>query len=701
MSPQGDTCFCRAGYELERDRRTCRDVNECRIPGHCSQGCSNTVGSFKCICADGYRLVNGTRCLVEGPEPLMVFSDGDSLRGLYMRSNRYFPIHDAVDRIHGLDMSDNGRIYWADTGEEKSGVYSCNLDGSDRRGIITAGLKEAEDVALDWVAGNLYITDSGLGKIIVCKQDGSVCSVLFDKVDRPRALAVDSVQGYLFWTQWGKLPGVYSSALDGSGKETLVNTSIEWPNGLTFDTVKSRVYWCDAKLNKIEYYDMLDKTRHVVVEDTVFHPFSMSVFEDRIYWGDWITYSLDAADKFTGRNQVTILREAGKSFMGIHVFHPVHHATTVTSPCFSTLCSHLCLISPRKQYTCACPDHMTLADNGLSCIPTLKSFALVGLERKVKQLYPESIGHDVLQDISMPAHLSIGDFTFDSIHNIIYVFDLNKYVILSIDLETASQRSGARRGSSSASIKSSESGLTSVSGTKTIIDSHLNAVHGLTFDCHTHNLYWLEGNAGRLEVASVETKTRATLISDLERPIDLVLDPLRTSLYIANLGSEPYILRADMDGFNQKKIASGHSIGLPVSLFLLENSNGLNQLFWADAKFGTIESLDLTTTAIESGKRGIVRERLGHVMSLGIMNGTLYWTDMDNGYLYHSPLWDKSSKPTQVPFPDSVHGTSTVKKIRMVRQDSLEAVEEIGCAVNNGNCSHLCLLGKFCRGDTC
>lgn len=628
------------------------------IPGYCSQGCTNTVGSFTCICAKGYSLVNGTTCVVQGSEPIMIFSDGDSIRGLYMKSNRYFPIHPAVNWIHGIDMSNDQRVFWIDSGEDRNGIYRCNLDGSDKREIVTAGLKGPEDVALDWVAGNLYITDSELKKIIVCKKDGTICSVLFDRIDRPRALALDSIHGYMFWTQWGKSAGIYLAGLDASGKETLVNMNIEWPNGLTFDTIKSRVYWCDAKLDKIEYYDMVNKSRHLLLEDNIFHPYSISVFEDKIYWSDWITYSLDVANKFTGKNQTTLLREVGKNFISIHVFHPVNYPHHVISPCWSNKCSHLCLISPRKQYTCACPDHMVLESNGFTCEFVVMPSVLIGLERNVKKMYTETIGNNIFLDISMPTHLSIGDFTFDSVNNIMYLFDMDKHYILSINLENLR--------------------------TKTIIDPYLDDVCGLNFDYNNNNLYWLEKKIGRLEIISVETKTRVKLIENLERPNDLVLDPLRKSLYIANLGSEPYILRADMNGYNQEKIVSGCNIGLPVSLFLIEN-----QLFWADAKFGTIESLMLKTTTIKSAKRRIIRNNLGYVMSFGVMNDTLYWTDMDNGYLYHSPLWDKSSKPTQIPFPESVHGISTVKKIQIVGH---EFNLEVRCAVN---CSHLCLLGML------
>lgn len=43
------------------------DINECEIPGMCSQLCYNTKGGFKCSCMDGYRLdPNGRKCRAEG-----------------------------------------------------------------------------------------------------------------------------------------------------------------------------------------------------------------------------------------------------------------------------------------------------------------------------------------------------------------------------------------------------------------------------------------------------------------------------------------------------------------------------------------------------------------------------------------------------------------------------------------------------------
>lgn len=43
----GFYCECRKGYKLASDNRTCEDINECDIPGSCSQICTNLRGGFK------------------------------------------------------------------------------------------------------------------------------------------------------------------------------------------------------------------------------------------------------------------------------------------------------------------------------------------------------------------------------------------------------------------------------------------------------------------------------------------------------------------------------------------------------------------------------------------------------------------------------------------------------------------------------
>lgn len=45
---------------------------------------------------------------------------------------------------------------------------------------------------------------------------------------------------------------IASSGMDGSDPKVLVSSDIRWPNGLALDYHNERLYWVDAKRQKIE-----------------------------------------------------------------------------------------------------------------------------------------------------------------------------------------------------------------------------------------------------------------------------------------------------------------------------------------------------------------------------------------------------------------------------------------------------------------
>lgn len=56
----------------------------------------------------------------------------------------------------------------------------------------------------------------------------------------------------MYWTDWGEIPKIERATLDGTDRVMMVNTSLGWPNGLALDYAERKIYWGDAKTDKIE-----------------------------------------------------------------------------------------------------------------------------------------------------------------------------------------------------------------------------------------------------------------------------------------------------------------------------------------------------------------------------------------------------------------------------------------------------------------
>ena len=74
----------------------------------------------------------------------------------------------------------------------------ADLNGSNMETIVETGLTTADGIAADWIAGNLYWTDTGRNVIEVARLDGSSRKTLIDQdLDEPRAMALNPRKGYV------------------------------------------------------------------------------------------------------------------------------------------------------------------------------------------------------------------------------------------------------------------------------------------------------------------------------------------------------------------------------------------------------------------------------------------------------------------------------------------------------------------------
>ena len=96
--------------------------------------------------------------------------------------------------------------------------------------------------------------------------------------------------------------------MDGSHRATIIKDSVHWPNGITIDIAMNRVFWADAKLNIVGSADLDGANSRIVFysKEKLKHPFSITVFEDMMYWSDWHKNTIFAANKFNGSDVRTV-----------------------------------------------------------------------------------------------------------------------------------------------------------------------------------------------------------------------------------------------------------------------------------------------------------------------------------------------------------------------------------------------------------
>ena len=123
----------------------------------------------------------------------------------------------------------------------------------------------------------------------------------------------------MYWTDWGANPKIEKAAMDGSERQVIVTGNMTWPNGLTIDQATNRLFWADAKLDKIEVSDLSGGNRQLIMSSADdIHPYGLAVHQKMLYWTDWNTKSISRFN-LSSKNQQIIVTGLQKP-MDIHVF---------------------------------------------------------------------------------------------------------------------------------------------------------------------------------------------------------------------------------------------------------------------------------------------------------------------------------------------------------------------------------------------
>ncbi|KAK5648323.1 hypothetical protein RI129_003215 [Pyrocoelia pectoralis] len=652
MTSYGAKCVCPEGYSLSNNHLNCTDINECDIYGICDQKCENPPGSYKCYCDRNYELdADNKTCKVQDGEPLMIFSSKTEIRGYYLESELYFPIEKNLSQAIGV-ACDGRYVYWTEIMAGHESILRSLIDGSHKQILVSSGLDTPEDLAVDWITGNIYFTDAELKHIGVCTNDGMYCTVLVNRdIQNPRSIVLYPQKGIMYWTDWGKRPEIARAKMDGTDDISFVANGIYWPNGLAIDIPNERLYWVDAKIMTVQSIKLDGTERRMILENVVKHPYALAVFGNQIYWSDWSSNTIESCDKFTGKNHNVLVKQK-EYIYGVHIYH---HAMQPQSrnACALKSCSHLCLLSG-THYSCACPENKMLGFDKHTCRASARDQMLVVSTNTTLMtvLYQELGKHNVT--ISPVRIRNITALTYNSKSNVLFVSEAASRSIIAIDLQN-----GLRE--------------------NVMHEKSVDHISSMDFDIVGNNIYWCDSVRSTVEVLNLNSMSRTIVLSDMaeETPTSIAVVPNEGVMFVAfqRPNQLAHIDRMNMDGTNRVHVIEEHLMG-PIRLLY---DATLNRIFWADFGTGIMES-----TSVEGDDRHGFQSPHQPITALTSLNKNIFWSINNSKKLFWADKMNANDniKVVEIDVPDKIIHIMSI----MPRK-----ADPHPCLLDNGNCSHLCI----------
>lgn len=154
--------------------------------------------------------------------------------------------------------------------------------------ILDVSGSQVENIAIDWIAENIYWTSQKTKLIEVARLNGSYRYVLIhENLDNPRAIVIDPRVGYLFWSDNDDTARIERAALDGTERQVIYTTlNMGFISDLVIDYNRNKLIWCDQYNSIImqSNYDGVDLETIAGHTFKLFQPFSIDYKDEVIYW---------------------------------------------------------------------------------------------------------------------------------------------------------------------------------------------------------------------------------------------------------------------------------------------------------------------------------------------------------------------------------------------------------------------------------
>ncbi|KAL3855399.1 hypothetical protein ACJMK2_014610 [Sinanodonta woodiana] len=227
-------------------------------------------------------------------------------------------------------------IFWASNLEGY--IYRGRLELDKLREIrelirITPG--NVEDLVVDWILDVLYWTELYPPQIRTATVDGKrVTTVVSENMVNPKAIAVDPLEGKIFWidakgalsSPWNTLE---SYSIFTGERQLLVNitdtliSGCGRPRALAADLADKRVYWVDARSESMHSVTYDGKDHRLLRKgEYLAEPESIAIYRDNVIWTDSVTSSILQVSKRDGSNFMVIKEFVSNPPSNLRIFTP-------------------------------------------------------------------------------------------------------------------------------------------------------------------------------------------------------------------------------------------------------------------------------------------------------------------------------------------------------------------------------------------
>ncbi len=177
-----------------------------------------------------------------------------------------------------------GKFYWGHNGWPS--VRRANLDGTVPQILITGMTWGVLAMDVDSAAGKVYYADGT--KLYRANLDGTANQFLTNSPANKNGLAVDPINGKLYWTE-----GIYNrisrSNLDGSGTQQIITNGLNYPFGIDVDVSGGKIYWTDRGSYRLMRANLDGTGVQVLLTNVVnwLDDVGLDVPAGKVYWSSY------------------------------------------------------------------------------------------------------------------------------------------------------------------------------------------------------------------------------------------------------------------------------------------------------------------------------------------------------------------------------------------------------------------------------